>query len=102
MEVLVFQWRLPSRIGDGRALKTRGRGREAEVLVFQWRLPSRLGDGRALKTRGRSRLLPVEPKPTAAGGTEADCRQWNRNGAPPVADEATWRFWFFSGDCRAV
>ena len=41
MEVLVFQWRLPSRIGDGRALKTRGGCKEAEVLVFGRRLASR-------------------------------------------------------------
>ena len=53
--------------GEPKPTAASGRGREAEVLVFQWRLPSRLGDGRALKTRGRGqrpckkRVVGVEP-----------------------------------------
>ena len=31
---------------------------EAELLVFQWRVPSRIGDGRALKTRGKGGWNP--------------------------------------------
>ena len=38
--------------GEPEPTAASGRGREAEVLGFQWRLPSRIGDGRALKTRG--------------------------------------------------
>ena len=126
-----------------------GRRSEAEVLVFQWRLPSRVGDGRALKTRGRSRLPPVEPEWSAASGTGADRCQWQGEGGggsglsvaiaepyrrwqspenqrereggggsglwqaigkPKGADRAAKtrgrgakrRFWSFSGDCRAA
>ena len=57
--------------------------------------------------------LSGEPEPTAAGGgcKEAEVLAFGRRLASrraqteppkPEGDEATWRFWSFSGDCRAV